>query len=115
LIADAHSKLQRLIELDREQRAKAKRWLKDRGRQKDETMAKAKEHLAERLIELGLSARDAEAFDEEWEARRKEAERRSKEILERFQSTYEEHRERMLDELRTQTELLRSIVAKLEG
>jgi hypothetical protein len=113
MIEDTNRLLQRLIEINEEQRVRSEELKKDNEVRmkalKDKSDAAMKEHL----IKRGLSPEDA-GSEEDWKTRAEEARKMSKERLEASQQQTLQFRTEMLQELKTQSDLLRQILEKLE-
>lgn len=114
LLEDTNRLLRRLVEMDEEQRAKAESLKEERGARRKSTEQTANNAMKEKLRELGLPEDVTEPSEKEMEARLKAARERSKENLEIAKQRQEQFQSQLLEELQTQSDLLRRIAEKLE-
>lgn len=115
LLAETNRLIGRVLQLHEEQRAEGERMMAGHDERMAELRAKADAAMAESLKEHGATDEEAVGSSEEWEARRTAATRRTEENLETLRQRNEAHREELLVEMRTQTDLLRRIAERLEA
>ncbi len=113
LLAETNHLLQRLLDLDADRKASTAAAKEKFDAMKTKMNADREETMRKRLEAEGLSAEDAAIPEEEWEARRKEAQRRSQENIETARMKDAEYKQTLLEELRTQSDLLRRIEERL--
>ena len=115
LIAETNRLLRTILDHDAAQRARAEEMSGKMEKELAEVRAKTDERLTARLREQGLSEAALEGGEEDWEKRREEASRRSKERMEEATAREARYKEELLDELRTQSKLLQRIAERLEA
>jgi len=115
LLADTNRLLQRLVAIEDERKAEAERYRAESDFSLAEMKKKTDESMAQRLKERGLSEDAAAGGDEDWDKRFKAVQQKSRENMDAMRVKDEQYKEQLLQELRTQSDLLKQIAKKLES
>ncbi len=111
LIAETNRLLRQLLESDAEAREQSKASRERLNAFREDLDAKREERRKTRLREDGFPE---DASEDDLDARRKEAHRRSEENIAVSREREARYREELLQELRVQSDLLRQIAERLE-
>lgn len=113
LIANTNDLLRQVIEINRKREEEHARSKVELEATFTASKQKREEALAAGLRAHGHPDEIAEGSDEDWEKRMAEAQSRARENMEASRKKAEEHKDALLEEMRTQSELLRKIAEKL--
>lgn len=114
LLADTNGLLRKLLDLEEQRRIESEKSLREMQERMERMHAESDAALKSRLQAKGLSIDDAESSDEDWEKRLEAARSRAREQAQEAQQRIERHQAAVMQELATQTELLRRIAERLE-
>ena len=113
LIVETNRLLHTILQNDAEQKARSAEAIEEIEKKSAEIDTKFSEPMKERLRKEGLPEEAIEGTQEDWEKRRREAQRKSRENIEASQKRHEQYQEELLTELRIQSDLLRQIAERL--
>ena len=114
LLEDTNRLLRRLVEIEAEQRELAAKTRLEFEEKKAAWTQENKDKMRDLLVERGVPKEVAEIPEVDFEKRRGETLRRSKENMESALAREKEYKTQLLEELRTQSELLRLIAERLD-
>lgn len=114
LLEDTNRLLRRLVEIEAEQRELAAKTRLEFEEKKAAWTQENKDKMRDLLVERGVPKEVAEIPEVDFEKRRGETLRRSKENMESALAREKEYKTQLLEELRTQSELLMLIAERLD-
>jgi hypothetical protein len=113
LIEETNRLLRTILQNDAEQKARSAEAIEEIKKKGEKIDANFEEQRKKRLRDAGLPEEAVEGTEDDWEKRRREAQRKSRENIEASQKRHERYQEELLAELRTQSDLLRQIAERL--